>query len=467
MSKDMNTTSNDRPAKRLKARQGNARNYWAIVSFVLLAAEFAQAGAADPNAEERQKAGRVTLVIGEVRAQNAQGETRALKRGDAIYVNETIETAEGGHVHLRFIDDGVVSVRPNSRLNIEQYRYDRTEPGNSAIRFNLQTGVVRSVSGKATEAAHHRFRLNTPITAIGVLGTDFVVRAETDKMWAGVYSGAIGVAPLGEGCAANDFGVCSGAKHVSEAMGSIMFERRGKHIIDRLLPQDENLMPQTDAKDVKKSDAQPLTSSATGRMSVDELKGVDVATQLNEAGDSVPPPPPTPEPISQSPFAWGRWGGQWPMDNISQDYSEAREGRKVTIGNRYFALYRDASSLTELEPRAGVYDFKLSQGQVHFVGNGVSWAPTPQPARLDAATLQIDFGQRQFNTHLQMSHERAGSATLDLSGAIQNNGLFVAQQAGGKVAGALSADGDHAGMLFEREVQAGTFHGITDWIKNR
>jgi hypothetical protein len=402
--------------------------------------------------------GRVTLVIGQASAQNKKGDRRPLKRGDAVYVDDTIETLAGGHVHLRFVDEGTVSLRPDSRLSIELYHYDEQQPKNSAIRFNLEAGVVRSISGKATQAAHDRFRLNTPITAIGVLGTDFVVRAEPEKMWAGVYSGAIAISPLSEQCPVNGLGACGGATRLSETMGSVMIEFSGRREKEKIVPLDPAILSKAGQPDSDNQDQSRDSPSATpGRLTADEIKGTDVAAGLGIAQQSVQQP---------SPFSWGRWSGQWAGDAMSQPYAVAKEGRVVTVGSKYFALFRAPSALTELEPRTGSYDFNLTRGQVYFVGNGASWQSQQATlARLDAASLRIDFAQRQFSTHLEMSHPQAGSAALDLAGAIQNNGLFAAQNPGGKAAGALSMDGAYAGMLFERGVQFGTFHGITDWAK--
>lgn len=42
------------------------------------------------------------------------------------------------------------------------------------VRFKLETGVARAISGTAAESAKDRFRLNTPLVAIGVRGTDLL-----------------------------------------------------------------------------------------------------------------------------------------------------------------------------------------------------------------------------------------------------------------------------------------------------
>lgn len=453
-------------------RAGKSRWYggsWLVCMAAVLLVLIAAPLSADEQSRP-DEVGRVTLVIGQALAHNKKGEQRPLKRGDSVYVDETIETSAGGHVHLRFVDEGTVSLRPNSRLSIELYHYDKLQPKNSAIRFNLEAGVVRSISGKATQAAHDRFRLNTPITAIGVLGTDFVVRAESEKMWAGVYSGAIAIAPLNAQCSVNGLGACAGATRLSEAMGSVMIEFSGGREREKIVPLDSAIISKASHSDGDNSgQSADSPSVAPGRMTVAEIKAADVATRLSIAQQPLQsdqqPLQPILQPVQQpSPFAWARWGGQLPGDTMSQSYAAAKEGRSITVGNRYFALFRAQSALTELEPRAGVYDFKLAQGQVNFVANGVQESTF---GKLDAAALQVDFGQRQFNTHLEMSHPLAGSAVLDETGKIGNDGIFNAGNvvSGSGVVGALSTDGAYASMIFKKEVELGTFSGITDWTK--
>src|SRR3972149_2578233 len=124
----------------------------------------------------------VSLAIGVSRLIGADGNARAVVRGMSGHVGERVETEQGGHVHLRFVDGAFVSVRPGSRLFIETSRYGAGRRERSGIRFRLEQGVARSISGKGAEIARERFRLNTPIAAIGVRGTDFVVQADTNRV---------------------------------------------------------------------------------------------------------------------------------------------------------------------------------------------------------------------------------------------------------------------------------------------
>lgn len=148
--------------------------------------------------------GEATFVIGAASILQEDGSSRALDRGAAVRVGDRIETKAGGHVHLRFVDGGRLSVRPASRLHIESYSHSAQQPQLGAIKFRLDEGVVRSITGSWGEAARERFRLNTPVAAIGVKGTDFVVRSDMERTAASVYTGAITLTPLANnGCGAS------------------------------------------------------------------------------------------------------------------------------------------------------------------------------------------------------------------------------------------------------------------------
>ena len=122
---------------------------------------------------------------------------------------DRIVTESNGHVHIRFVDEALVSVRPNSELEILAYVYNAEDPQKSSVKFNLLEGTARAVSGSAAEAARQRFRLNTPIAAIGVRGTDFVVTTTASLVRVLVNEGAVVVAPFSDECVAEGFGPCS------------------------------------------------------------------------------------------------------------------------------------------------------------------------------------------------------------------------------------------------------------------
>ncbi len=408
---------------------------------------------------QSELAGHVTLVIGQALATNKNNEQRTLKRDEAVYTGDTIETSVGGHVHLHFIDDGIISLRPSSRLIIELYHYDKQQANNSAIRFTLQSGVLRSISGKATEADHQRFRLNTPITAIGVLGTDFIVRTETEKVWAGVYSGAIAIAPLSEQCLASGLGACAGATRLNELMGGVMLEFSHGKVQEKLAPLNPAILSKSKSINGDSADnAMSVAGNSTsvGRITPIDIVVVDALAQQNGQKLGALPV------VQSSPLVWERW--DW-MSQASGDTMTQASGSHVganflLAGNTYAGLFSTAP-LTQMQPQAGAYGFSLAQGQVYFAANGAS---TLSLAQLNSGSLQVNFDRQSFSTQLAMQYQ-AISANLNLSGAIQSSGNFGIQNPAGTslVSGAVS--GNNAAMAFMQQVPSGTFTGLTDWVK--
>ena len=178
-------------------------------NFMLLATTFALLTIGfSVKAHETSSIGRATIVIGSAYI-NKDGEKIKISRGTTFNVEDEIVTRSNGHVHIRFNDKGILSVRPNSKLVIEAYNYNEKKPELSTVKFNLLKGVARSVSGKAAKAARSRFRMNTPIAAIGVRGTDFVISANSEKIKAFVNEGTIVVSPFSSNCLAATLGPCA------------------------------------------------------------------------------------------------------------------------------------------------------------------------------------------------------------------------------------------------------------------
>ena len=147
-------------------------------------------------ADARNAVGTVSLVVGEARVVSADGAKHSIRRGITVRPGDRVETALGGHVHIRFIDDALVSVRPSSRLVIEEYQYDPARVAESQVRFRLETGVARAISGAAADGRLHlpytRYRALSPagplaVYARGVDPMDAPVEDESRRPIGGVW----------------------------------------------------------------------------------------------------------------------------------------------------------------------------------------------------------------------------------------------------------------------------------------
>jgi len=424
----------------------NASRICAI--FVLLCSSF-QLLAGDGGSPVETSVGEVVLLIGKVGVTHASGANSPLQRGDSIRVGDLVETSSGGHAHIKFVDGGVVSVRPESRLRIELYKYDVESPKKSAIRFSLEKGVVRSISGKATEAAHERYRLNTPIAALGVLGTDYVVRVSDSETWVAVYSGGVAVAPLSSSCLAAGLGVCEGATRLTKGMGNLVLLYRSGEQQAELKSLTSKLEGSGEQDPAQEPESQLMDSSdAPIEERLVERVGLDESIRQRELSGAL---------------RWGRWWSE-PLvgDDISLSHGLARSGKEITVGDLRFGLFRDTTKSFRLMPKQGVYTFDLIRSFVYFTADSLVGSQ-PTQGRLDGGALEVDFLRDTFSTHLDLSHPEAGEVSLDVAGSIGRDGIFSAKNSNSRVAGALTEDGLEAGLLFERRVSNGVFKGISDW----
>ncbi len=398
-----------------------------------------------PALAEADEVGRVSFVIGRVQAVDASGAVRELAVGMPIRAGDTVRTAAGEHAHLRFVDGGFVSVRPGSRLGIEQYD---TDPDNTAIRFRLEQGVVRSITGEAAQARKERFRLNTPVAAIGVRGTDFVVQSGLDEARVVVNRGAVVVAPLAGACAQQSLGPCATAeaRELTDAMGRVLLELTAMQP-PRLRPiggngPDQSAPPVPQEPVAERPAVVAMESAGAGR-------AIALPAQLA----------PSQEPPVN--LRWGRWaGGPRAGDTHSVDYAAASAAGSITVGDRYAGLFRTSGERPVLSTQLGQGSFRLFSGEVSLVSAGVI-----SPGRIEGGRLDIDFAQRRFSTTLALSHALTGKVGLASAGAVRDDGVFAVRQGASRVAGAVSLDGKEVGYLFDRVVDQGTLTGTTLWTR--
>ena len=417
-----------------------------------------------------QEVGEVSLLIGEARVVRADGSQHVLQRGAPIRVGDRIETSANGHVHMRFIDNAAVSVRPESSLEVQAYRYDAQKPEQNEVRLRVEKGVSRSISGAATELDKSRFRLNTPIAAIGVRGTDFIVQTDLAGVRATVTDGAIAVGALGAGCSANSLGPCAGARELSADMGRLMAEVRNGDKNARLVPAVDLTVASAAGRDergastrmVALSEARALGMAAAEPTQVESQRGNDraAADVLTLAAVRVPDLNRASDLSSQ--LIWGRWGiAADTYDKLSVPFSLARLGRHITVADESMGLFRAEQSLPgQLFPDTlqGAVEFRLNRASASFDIGGET-----QAALVTASNLTVDFTRRTFATGLNLSSSAGVQGELRAAGSIRSDGIFTVRDAEQLVSGAISLDGKEAGYLFERGAAGGLFRGRTLW----
>jgi hypothetical protein len=385
------------------------------------------------------RVGEITLVVGQFEIQRASGPAQNLAKGEAILEGDIIKTTANGHVHIRFIDGGLVSVRPNSVFTIHEFRFNPAQPATSVVRLSLDRGEARTISGQATQEAKDRFRLNTPLVAIGVKGTDFTTQATQGATRVTVNQGAIVMAPFDQSCRAEALGVCTGARAkdlTAEMVGMVLVYRSGA--------ADPSLQLISGQKE-------PGQISLLDRQMRDSAQR---AANSNNSPDQLLP---------STRLVWGRWA-QTPLpgDALTTSFREALHGNEVTVGDGYYFLFRTPNVPNQLPSLGNQASFKLqsSSAQYRTPGNDIL------PAQVMGGSFSVDFAQRKFDTQLQVQANGIAPQNLQYGGKVDvQTGIFLtpATSGQGSLAGALSLDGRQGGYLFSSPMGNGSVFGATLW----
>jgi len=393
-----------------------------------------------------QVVGEVTLTIGKSKIERSTQEAEPQK-GGSVQEGDVIRTSDNGHVHIRFIDGARVSVRPNSVFRIHEFKYSPADPAASVVRLSLDSGEARSISGAAAQAAKERFRLNTPLVAIGVKGTDFVTQVSKDVIRVTVNQGAIVMAPFDSGCKADALGVCTTARAkelTAEMLGQALVYRLGStdpsfQNVSKPGQADNSKLLQLD-RQVRDASDKPLASDTEAK------------NPLNAIGNNR--------------LIWGRWARD-PIanDSLTVPFLDAMRGNEVTVGDGYYFLFREPSNINVLPTLTTKTDFGLKSSSAYYRNA----ANEMVPATVSNGSLSIDFGAKTFATQLGLSAEGAGLQSFSQSGNINAaNGIFLGRSGPeasptSSLAGAISLDARQAGYLFKTQVGRGTFVGATLW----
>ncbi len=361
--------------------------------------------------------GRVLFAIGDARL--ADG-TR-LKKDDDVALGQAIVTGPNGHVHIRFVDDAFVSVRPNSKLQVDQYRYDEREPKNNRVRFSLSQGVARLITGKAGQAAKDNFRLNTPVAAIGIRGTDFVVQARDAITRIAVQQGAIVAAPFSDHCTRDAFGPCGGGLSAQLA-GSL----NGSYL---------EVSP--DSKPV-------LQTLAPG-----QGKGIFGFPRPEEPVVNTPTlRAPSAEVFSKSLY-WGRWS----------DQAAVPSGHELLGKNDLLYVYRSEGTLSL--PQSGEFSFVPMEAVAYArAADGEL-----KPAGVASPTLTLNFNNQTYSTAFTWFTDDR-SLKMRSSGGISETGQFVPRSGTNMtISGGLNNAGDEAAYVFMRRLTGDDAYGMIRFHK--
>jgi hypothetical protein len=198
------------------------------------------------------QAGRVVFAVGDVVA--IRGAARVpLAAGAPIDVGDTIVTAAQSHAQLRFSDDALVALKPESEFRIERYNFAGRDDGSEVAVFRLVKGGFRTLTGQIGKLSGDRYQLLTTQATIGIRGTHYQVQvcgpdqcidrgqAARAGMYGAVYEGRIAVA---NGFGSEEFGVDE-LFYVSDAEAPLRWLAPPLFLSDKLTPRTTSAKAQS------------------------------------------------------------------------------------------------------------------------------------------------------------------------------------------------------------------------------
>lgn len=153
---------------------------------------------------QAEPVGQVTNLSGPLFALNAQGEQRVLSIGSQVEPGETLITEEKTYAQVRFIDKGLLTLKPGTQFRIESFAFDVKTPEKDNAVFGLLKGALRKVTGLIGKRGNQdAYRMNTPTATIGIRGTGFGATlcpgpgcgALPPGTYVDVFDGQVAVAP--------------------------------------------------------------------------------------------------------------------------------------------------------------------------------------------------------------------------------------------------------------------------------
>lgn len=114
-------------------------------------------------------------TTGDVRFAAEKAKPANATKGARVTTGSTITTGVTGQTVLRFDDGQAVVLNPNTEFKINNYRFNKADPKQDSVVFELLKGAMRSVSGLIGTRNAQAYALRTPTATIGIRGTDFMI----------------------------------------------------------------------------------------------------------------------------------------------------------------------------------------------------------------------------------------------------------------------------------------------------
>lgn len=391
--------------------------------------------------------GHVLMAVGQVVRMDSEGKLHALGDKQPVFEGDTLQTAEGARAQLKMVDNALLVLQSETSVVISRYQFDPSAPEGNAARIDLVKGRLRSVTGDLGEANHDAFRLNTPIAAIGIRGTDFETTSSDEVTRVRLNSGAVVISALGDDCSASALGPCESGNSLllTEALDSPVAELRAADRIPRIIDlPDYESDDQSSTLDEQKEEEKITSEKQTDR----------IVDKVTRPGDSGNPGTQEPEIPRVDQVFWGRWTSVANLDGATVE-EMVESDKEILFRNDLFVLFRDGFLMLG----SGDASFELDSYQAGLLSGGVF-----TPVTIVDGKLFINFDEREFSTDLTFGSGQVSGLNLNASGTVNGQGHLLGDQGNMTVLGGLAEGNTQAGYLFTHSLSdTVSLQGATQW----
>lgn len=117
--------------------------------------------------------GTITQLSGTLSVQKPDGSVRILSQRSEIGSGDTVNTERDSYAQIRFSDGGQITLKPNTSIKIENFRFAEDKPQEDSFLFGLVKGGLRAVTGIVGKRNKDKYQLGTATATIGIRGTTF------------------------------------------------------------------------------------------------------------------------------------------------------------------------------------------------------------------------------------------------------------------------------------------------------
>jgi hypothetical protein len=125
------------------------------------------------SAQALANSGTITQLSGTLSVQKPDGSVRILSQRSEIGSGDTINTEKDSFAQIRFSDGGQITLKPNTSIKIESFKFAEDKPQEDSFLFGLVKGGLRAVTGVVGKRNKDKYQLGTATATIGIRGTTY------------------------------------------------------------------------------------------------------------------------------------------------------------------------------------------------------------------------------------------------------------------------------------------------------